>query len=605
MISSVRTVQSFGMRSSLVKRLDNDLLNGLQKLGAKRSVIRSLEQAAVYFACFLVNSVVFWYGGILVRQGADIGNILAAFVAYVTLLFALANVVPHITSMADAFVSLRKLRQQIERQPHIDTRGNVGIVRPPGSEWTPSYKLTNVTFGYPSRPTVPVLKDVSVSIDAGTVTAFCGASGSGKSTIAALLLREYDPETANLYNKDDENSKDKDDRAADRLNNSDQKTQTSKSSWDTEKAERTVQEEIVKGSGRIYFAGCDIRDYNVRWLRSQVSVVSQNPQLFTATVFENVAAGLTGTDLQYRPDIDGAPDAPPEIKNRTAKIRELCCEAMRKAQAWQFVSEMPQGIDTMIAGGRTGVLSGGQRQRLAIARALVKKPSCLLLDEATSALDAKTEEEIRLTLEQELAERGMTTIIIAHRLSTISRADRIVVLKDGRLVDQGRYEDLMDEGRPDQTFRQLAMAQSLNSETTNDSESPSDPNSRGSNTSDSKLEKVTSSTAICGLTEGGPGRLCTTTPDRGQDGDEAISPGMGKHEHRESLSRFFMLLQSQKWFFAIGTLGGLMAGASFPVAQWMYGQAIDSLRDKDVLPSTDTWSMWLLVLAVVDLFVFL
>ncbi|KAJ9110404.1 hypothetical protein QFC22_006741 [Naganishia vaughanmartiniae] len=218
----------------------------------------------------------------------------------------------------------------------------------------------------------------------------------------------------------------------------------------------------VKGGGKVYFAGRDIRGYNLRWLRSQVAVVSQNPQLFSATVFENVAAGLTGTNLEYRPDIDGRPDAPPETLQRTAEIRELCSEAMRKAQAWQSVSKLPEGIHTTIAGGRTGVLSGGQRQRLAIARALMRKPACMLLDEATSALDADTEEKIRVMLEKELEERGMTTILIAHRLSTVAKAGRIIVMKGGRVVDQGTYAELMHKHRPDQTFRHLAITQRAN-----------------------------------------------------------------------------------------------------------------------------------------------
>jgi ABC-type multidrug transport system fused ATPase/permease subunit len=271
---------------------------------------------------------------------------------------------------------------------------------------------------------------------------------------------------------------------------------------------------------------------------------------------------------------------------------------MRKAQAWQFVSKLPDGIDTMIAGGRTGVLSGGQRQRLAIARALVRKPACLLLDEATSALDADTEEQIRLMLERELAERGMTTVIIAHRLSTIAKADCIVVMKDGRVVDQGRYEDLMAKDRLDQTFRQLAITQLVKPENLDDDVYISGPIKPEDDASHAEFHKVDSSSVAA---HSSSQAIALNT-----DNTAVAAPlSVETHERRRSLQRFFQLVKTQKWFFLAGTLGGLAAGASFPVAQWMYGQVIDSLLDKDVRPSSNTWVRWMLVFAIAVLFVFL
>jgi ATP-binding cassette, subfamily B (MDR/TAP), member 1 len=153
-----------------------------------------------------------------------------------------------------------------------------------------------------------------------TKYSFSLASGSGKSTISSLLLRYYDP--------------------------------PSSTSVDDEK------------TGYIEFGGHDLRKLNLKWLRSQISIVSQEPQLFTASIFENVAYGLTGTQWEYD-SLDG--------EKNLEEIRARVKEALEMACAWQFVSALPNGMDTVVAGGRNGVLSGGQRQRIAAARAFIRR----------------------------------------------------------------------------------------------------------------------------------------------------------------------------------------------------------------------------------------
>lgn len=494
-------------------------------------------------------------------------------------------------------IPLREIRRQIERKPFIDVRNQGGITLPE-TGWKASFALENVTFAYPSRPNVAALNNVSMQIEAGAVTAIVGFSGCGKSTTASLLLREFDPETANIPNASDPIPDNVDGMEDGQEIETIEKLQAPAS--DVEKAEiPTGGGAMVKGSGRICFAGRDVREYNLKWLRSQVAVVSQNPQLFSGTVFENVAAGLTGTDHEYRPDIDGAVDAPPEIKDRTAKIRELCSDAMHKAQAWQFVSKLPEGMDTMISGGRSDVLSGGQRQRLAIARALVRRPACMLLDEATSALDTDTEEKIRIMLEGELAERGMTTIIIAHRLSTVAKAGRIIVMKDGQVVDQGRYEELLQKDRPDQSFRQLAISQRAEvCHDTEAAEKQTDNSPSFSHTSAQLSTATSSATSTCS-------QLKTVGPEDVRDLEEAMSTGIDNNDRRRTLKRFFTLLGSQKWLLTIGLVSGLVAGASLPVSAYMLGQAIYALSDQFARPSVNTWSLWFLVMAFINLLIFL
>jgi len=172
--------------------------------------------------------------------------------------------------------------------------------------------------------------------------------------------------------------------------------------------------------GRILIDGEPIEALTLESLRDQMALVSQDIVLFNDTVRANVAFGVRG------PVEDSA-------------IRQ----ALRKAALESFVDSLPQGLDTMV-GERGAKLSGGQRQRLAIARALLKDAPILLLDEATSALDTATEREVQEALERGMS--GRTTLVIAHRLSTIERADRIVVLEGGRIVEQGRHDALMALG---------------------------------------------------------------------------------------------------------------------------------------------------------------
>ncbi|MGH8955067.1 MAG: ABC transporter ATP-binding protein [Microbacterium sp.] len=169
-------------------------------------------------------------------------------------------------------------------------------------------------------------------------------------------------------------------------------------------------------SGRIVLDGADMQELDLRTVRRSISVVPQESVLFEGSVFDNIAYGM--------------PDVTPDRVER----------ALRDANAWEFVSEQPQGWDTVV-GERGARLSGGQRQRLAIARALVRDPRILLLDEATSALDPESEGLVKEALERLM--RGRTTLVVAHRLSTIRQADRIVVLEHGRIVEQGSHDELL------------------------------------------------------------------------------------------------------------------------------------------------------------------
>ena len=170
--------------------------------------------------------------------------------------------------------------------------------------------------------------------------------------------------------------------------------------------------------GRVLLDGRDVREYPLASLRAQLAYVSQEVVLFNDTIANNIAYGRD-----------------------QAVSREQIMAAARAAHAEEFILKLPQGLDTQI-GDKGVLLSGGQRQRLAIARALLKDAPVLILDEATSSLDSEAEHHIQEALRNLLKNR--TTLVIAHRLSTIEHADKIVVLQEGRIVEQGIHLDLLN-----------------------------------------------------------------------------------------------------------------------------------------------------------------
>jgi ATP-binding cassette subfamily B (MDR/TAP) protein 1 len=173
--------------------------------------------------------------------------------------------------------------------------------------------------------------------------------------------------------------------------------------------------------GKVTLDGVDLTKLNVKWLRQQIGLVGQEPVLFGGSIAENIRYGKPGaTD-------------------------EEVVAAAKSANAHVFIEEFPKGYDTDV-GEKGGQLSGGQKQRIAIARAIIKNPSILLLDEATSALDTESERVVQKALDDLLAKTKRTTIVIAHRLSTIRNADKICVVDNGKIVEEGTHDELMKKG---------------------------------------------------------------------------------------------------------------------------------------------------------------
>ena len=316
-----------------------------------------------------------------------------------------------VTVITKAASAAAELFAVIDRVSLIDPMSDTGTV--PAS-YSGRIEVRDVGFAYPSRPDSAVLSGLSLDIPANKTTALVGASGSGKSTIIGLLERWYD-----------------------------------------------------QTEGSILLDGLDIRDLNVRWLRTHVRLVQQEPVLFSGTVFENVSNGLVGTEHEG---------------TSSEKRMQLVEEACKAAFAHDFIVQLPDGYHTQI-GERARTLSGGQRQRIAIARSIISNPTVLLLDEATSALDPKAEKVVQEALDN--VSKSRTTLTIAHKLSTIQKADNIAVMSQGAVIEQGTHRELL--GR-DGAYSRLVSAQSLERATEEEDSDTQSPSAEDLSTPDEDLD---------------------------------------------------------------------------------------------------------------------
>ena len=306
-------------------------------------------------------AIVLWYGGSLILN-RDSSIDASTFIYYLVIFYSLINPLKDLSKGAYA---IRRGMGSMERVDRI-LQAESTITDPAEPKpvvFNEAIRLEKVSFRYAEEW---VLRDVDLTIRKGQTVALVGHSGSGKSTLVDLIPRFYD---------------------------------------------------VVEG--RITIDGTDIREVAVADLRRLMGNVNQEPILFNASVFENIAFGVEGATLE--------------------KVRQ----AAEVAHADEFINDMPAGYETNI-GDRGGKLSGGQRQRLSIARAVYKNPPILILDEATSALDTKSERLVQSALDHLM--EGRTTIVIAHRLSTIIHADVICVVDDGRIVEQGTHDELLALG---------------------------------------------------------------------------------------------------------------------------------------------------------------
>lgn len=431
---------------------------------------------------------------------ADVGIVINVFMSILIGSFSMAMLAPELTAVSKAQAAAAKLFDTIDRQSAIDSSSPSGD-KPDSVKGVISFE--GVKFHYPSRPNVPILKGFTADFPAGASVALVGASGSGKSTVVSLVERFYDPI-----------------------------------------------------EGRVLFDGRDIKTLNIKWLRQQIGLVSQEPTLFATTVRGNVEHGLIGSKWEHATD-----------EEKFELVQKACIDA----NAHDFILKLPNGYDTMV-GERGMLLSGGQKQRVAIARAIVSDPRILLLDEATSALDTQSEGIVQDALDK--ASRGRTTITIAHRLSTIKDADNIIVMGAGEILEQGTHNDLLiDEKGP---YAQLVSTQKLAQvATTYDDDTPDEKQVPGSPIS----EKVN----FPGLGRATTGRsLASAAMDIVQQKKAEEAEADDKIPSAWKLyARLVKTNKSGKWLYVFGTIGAILNGMVYPALAILFGQALQDFQTTD------------------------
>ncbi|KAK6162934.1 hypothetical protein DH2020_002775 [Rehmannia glutinosa] len=425
-----------------------------------------------------------------------------------------------------------KMFETINRKPTIDAYDTKGKIL---NDIRGDIELRDVCFRYPTRPKEQIFNGFSLFIPSGTSAALVGQSGSGKSSVISLIERFYDPL-----------------------------------------------------AGEVLIDGIDLRDFQLKWIRSKIGLVSQEPVLFTASIKDNILYGKDGATLE-------------EIR-----------AAAELANAYDFIDKLPQGLDTMV--GEKGIqLSGGQKQRVAIARAMLKDPRILLLDEATSALDADSERIVQGALEKVMVNR--TTVIVAHRLSTISNANMIAVLHQGKIVEKGTHIELLED--PQGVYSNLIHSQEVNEdvEQSVDSKHKEDIIINSDTVSSQRIScmhSLTSASTRVESTSSHSMAISNITPRRlifsktTLSHESAISPETTKGLPEVSIYRLAHLNRPEAPVLMAGAIVAIITGAIQPTFGLLVSSAIKTFYElpHKLKMDSEFWALMFVILGVLSLIVY-
>ncbi|THC91109.1 hypothetical protein EYZ11_009423 [Aspergillus tanneri] len=518
-MSSIRTVFSLTAEAPLSEKYSKWIVEARRR-GSRLTPVLGIHLALLMLALYASYSLAFWFGLKLYREHHidSINTVITVFFSVLIVTSIIGNIANPLMAIGKATSASGPFFEMINaKQPAPNG------LRAPDVSSNADITFQDVAFAYPSRPGVTVLKGFSARFERGKTTALVGPSGSGKSTVVGLIERWYQLQTEAV-------------------------------------------DETQKNAGVIQVDGHNVNELDVRWWRSQIGLVQQEPFLFNDTVHNNVAFGLIGSQWE---------DAEEAVK--TEMVTRACTEAF----ADEFIQRLPlKGYGTLVGeGGIT--LSGGQRQRLAIARSIVRQPPVLILDEATSSIDVRGEQIVQAALDRVSKDR--TTIMIAHRLSTVRRADRIIVMKEGANIEEGTHDELLAS---DGIYSSLVHAQQLRNLAL-------DPPEEGDIRAIEKteIEQVHSVGAV------------------GQD--DSSEPTSKKDEKMRGPKNFLKIGREQRESWPLGVitiLSAMAAGSGFALQSWLFAKLVEvfQLKDQKLVDAANFWSLMFFILALaMALFYFL
>ncbi|CDY15432.1 BnaA08g27160D [Brassica napus] len=510
-IGSIRTVASFTGEKEAINKYKK-FITSAYKSSIQQGFSTGLGLGIMLFVLFSSYALAIWFGGkMILEKGYTGGAVINVLIIVVAGAMSLGQTSPCVTAFSAGQSAAYKMFETIERKPLIDAYDLKGKIH---EDIRGDIELKDVHFSYPARPDEDIFDGFSLFIPSGATAALVGESGSGKSTVISLIERFYDPK-----------------------------------------------------AGQVLIDGVNLKEFQLKWIRSKIGLVSQEPVLFSSSIMENIAYGKENATIQ-------------EIKAAT----EL-------ANAAKFIDKLPQGLDTMV--GEHGTqLSGGQKQRIAIARAILKDPRILLLDEATSALDAESERVVQEALDRVMVNR--TTVIVAHRLSTVRNADMIAVIHRGKMVEKGSHSELLRD--PEGAYSQLIRLQEINKDAkTSDAAS-------GSSFRNSSLKKSIegSSSSVGNSSRHHSLNVVASGLEQDKTGTEAQEP-----VPKVSLTRIAALNKPEIPVLLLGTVAAAINGAIFPLFGILISRVIEAFFKPahELRRDSKFWALIFVALGVVSFIV--
>ena len=568
-LQNLPVVQAFQAQAPL-GQLFHAHLGLVRRSGMYRALSAATMLGCLFFVAYSANALAFHSGSRMVSDhmrtdgddaSSTVGNVYTVIFLLLDASFVVGQISPYLQTFSAAGGAGAQLLHTIQLPAHIDALSEEGIV-PPQSDGPLGFRFNDVCLAYPARPEAPVLRHLTLDIEPGQRIGICGFSGSGKSTIVSLLHRFYEPTNGTITLDD----------------------------------------------------GTPIHSLRVSWLRSQMSLVGQEPVLFNCTVLESIAHGLLGSPAmahlfdvirwleQYAFDhpslpTDWADQCPAHLRAALDEVIERCEEAARLSFAHDFILRLPQGYVTRVGdGGRS--LSGGQKQRIALARAVIKKPRVLVLDEATAALDSQSEMAVQAAFDRVSANR--TTVAIAHRLSTIRDYDKIVVMAHGEVLEYGTHTELL---RRQGHYAALVRAQSEHepAEADLDTESAS---------SDKDMDAASPPEYDAEVLQGRlpmplPAQPVVPPPNLGVSGPTEEPTKAPTMSCTRALGRLLSMALGPWPYALLGVCASAVIGGAFSGEAVLFGHVIEALNPckppEQVESRSDRFALFFFVLALIEL----